>query len=62
MSILLTDKERCRLEQDNFINVILDANRKGYDINAAYISDMLHIDLATVQNILSTLKIDKIIQ
>jgi len=62
MSVLLTDKERCRLEQENIVNVILDANRKGHDIDALYISNMLNIDLPTVQLILSSLKLDKIIQ
>lgn len=62
MTIELTDAKRYELEQDNIIALLLDANRNGHDIDATYLSNMLNLDLPTVDRLLIALKSDNIIK
>lgn len=62
MTIELTDAKRYQLEQDNIIALILDANRNGHDIDNAYLSNMLNLDIPTVERLIIALKNDNIIK
>lgn len=60
--IELTDQKRYQLEQENIVNLILDANRNGHDIDGAYLANMLNLDPQVIDRLLTTLQNDNIIK
>jgi len=62
MSIELTDAKRYELEKDNVINTILNANRRNKEITPQMLSDILKVDLPTINKLLTALRNENIIK
>ena len=62
MNIELTDITRYELEKDNVINALLAAARRGDTLNEEDLAQMVGIDAATTQKLITKLKADNIIK